>query len=221
MKKVIIINGSPRKNFNTAKVLKEAQKGAEAAGAEIEYFNLVDLNFKGCMSCFACKRKGMDLGGLCAWRDELRPVLEKIVNADAVIMGSPVYDFYPTGMFRNLAERMLFAGGTYMLDENGHPMMNLKRNIPVGLIFTMNATTEQMKQYSMDNVLNANELGFKMVYGYAETLYVCDTYQFNDYSKYNCNMFDEAHKAEVRDNQFPKDLAKAYDLGKRLVEMNI
>ena len=85
----------------------------------------------------------------------------------------------------------------------------------------MNATTEQMKQYSMDSVLNANELGFKMVYGYAETLYVCDTYQFNDYSKYNCNMFDEAHKAEVRDNQFPKDLAKAYDLGKRLVEMNI
>ena len=155
MTKVIIINGSPRKNFNTAKVLKEAQKGAEAAGAEVEYFNLVDLNFKGCMSCFACKRKGMDLGGLCALRDELRPVLEKIVNADAVIMGSPVYDFYPTGMFRNLAERMLFAGGTYMLDENGHPMMNLKRNIPVGLIFTMNATTEQMKQYSMDSVLNA------------------------------------------------------------------
>ncbi len=55
MKKVIIINGSPRKNFNTAKVLKEAQKGAEAAGAEVEYFNLVDLNFKGCMSYYACK----------------------------------------------------------------------------------------------------------------------------------------------------------------------
>lgn len=221
MKKVIIINGSPRKNGNTAKMLKEAQKGAEETGAEVEYFNLYDYDFKGCRSCFVCKLKGNKTGGLCAIKDEAKPILENILQADAVIMGSPVYDFYPTGMFRNLAERMLFAGGTYMLDENGHPMMNLKRNIPVGLIFTMNATTEQMKQYSMDSVLNANELGFKMVYGYAETLYVCDTYQFNDYSKYNCNMFDESHKAEVRDNQFPKDLAKAYDLGKRLVEINI
>ena len=53
MKKVIIINGSPRKNFNTAQVLKEAQKGAESVGANTEYFNLVDLNFKDCMSCFA------------------------------------------------------------------------------------------------------------------------------------------------------------------------
>ena len=40
MKKVIILNAGPRKNFNTAKMLKEAQRGAEAAGAETEYFNL-------------------------------------------------------------------------------------------------------------------------------------------------------------------------------------
>lgn len=44
MKKVIIINGSPRKNFNTAKLLKEAQKGAELSGAETEYFNLYDID---------------------------------------------------------------------------------------------------------------------------------------------------------------------------------
>ena len=53
MKKVIILNGSPRKNFNTAKLLKEAQKGAETAGAQTEYFNLYDINYKGCLSCFA------------------------------------------------------------------------------------------------------------------------------------------------------------------------
>ena len=120
MKKVIILNGSPRKNFNTALALKEAQKGAESAGAEVEYINLVDLNYKGCMSCFACKRKGINLGGLCALKDDLRPVLEKIIDSHAVIIGSPVYYSYPTGMFRNLLERMLFAGGTYMLDENGN-----------------------------------------------------------------------------------------------------
>ena len=42
MKKVIILNSSPRKNFNTAKLLKEAQKGAESVGAQAEYFNLYD-----------------------------------------------------------------------------------------------------------------------------------------------------------------------------------
>lgn len=57
MKKVIIINGSPRKNGNTAKMLKEAQKGAEETGAEVEYFNLYDYDFKGCRSCFVCKLK--------------------------------------------------------------------------------------------------------------------------------------------------------------------
>ena len=109
MKKVIILNASPRKNFNTFQLLNEAQKGAESAGAEVEFINLVDLNYKGCMSCFACKRKGANLGGLCAWKDDLRPVLEKIIQSDAVIIGSPIYYSYPTGMFRNLIERMLFA----------------------------------------------------------------------------------------------------------------
>ncbi len=221
MKEVIILNASPRKNFNTAQLLKEAQRGAEQAGAEVEYINLVDINFKGCMSCFACKRKGVDLGGLCAWKDDLKPVLERIINADAVIIGSPIYYSYPTGMFRNLLERMLFAAGKYMVDEKGNFMRNLKRNIPVGLIFTMNVPENQLSDYNYPTILGANEWALNMLYGYCETLYVCDTYQFTDYSKYDCNVFSEEHKREVRETQFPKDLEKAFNLGKRLTEMNI
>ena len=216
MKKVVILNGSPRKNFNTAQALKEAQRGADSVGAETEYINLVDLNYKGCMSCFSCKRKGTNLQGLCAWKDELRPVLEKIINSDAVIIGSPIYYSYPSGMFRNLIERMLFAGGTYMIDENGNFMRNLKRNIPVGLIYTMNVQENSMSNYNYPTILGANEFYLKMIYGYCETLNICDTYQFSDYSKYDCNMFDERHKREIKETQFPKDLEKAFDLGKRL-----
>ena len=65
MSKVMIINGSPRKNFNTAKMLKEAARGAEDAGAETEIINLYDLSFKGCISCLVCKRKGVEQKGLC------------------------------------------------------------------------------------------------------------------------------------------------------------
>ncbi len=219
MKKVIVLNGSPRKNFNTAQLLKEAQKGAESVGAEVEYINLVDMNFKGCMSCFACKRKGADLGGLCAWRDELQPVLQRILNADAVIIGSPIYYSYPTGMFRNLIERMLFAGGTYMQDGKGGWKRNLTRDIPVGLIFTMNCPESMADQFAYPTILGANEMFLKMIYGYCETLNSYDTYQFNDYSKYDCDVFDEGHKRSVKETQFPKDKESAFDLGKRLAEM--
>jgi len=222
MKKVIILNASPRKNFNTAKMLKAAQNGAESTGAEVEYIDLVNLNYKGCISCFACKRKGSTTNGLCAYKDELRPVLEKILNADAVIIGSPIYYSFPTGMFRNLIERMLFAAGTYMKDEKtGWSKRVLKRIIPVGLIYTMNVQENLMKQYNYDTITGTTEWTVKTIFGYAETLNACDTYQFTDYSKYDCDVFDEKHKAKVRDTQFPQDLEKAFDLGKRLVEINL
>jgi multimeric flavodoxin WrbA len=56
--KAIFINGSPRKNKNTAQMLEAAMKGAQEAGAEVEMIHLYGLNYKGCMSCFLYKRKG-------------------------------------------------------------------------------------------------------------------------------------------------------------------
>ena len=58
--KTIILNGSPRKNQNTALMLKSAQKGAAEAGSETEYIDLYDLSFTGCRSCLICKLKGKD-----------------------------------------------------------------------------------------------------------------------------------------------------------------
>jgi len=56
--KVMAINGSPRKNWNTATLLEKALEGAASEGAETEIVHLYDLEFKGCTSCFACKLKG-------------------------------------------------------------------------------------------------------------------------------------------------------------------
>lgn len=217
MGKVIILNCSPRRNSNTASLLKEAAKGAQEVGAQIEYYNLIDIQFKGCVSCFACKIKGSTTNGLCAYKDELRPILENIMTADAVIIGSPIYYSYPTGMFRNLLERMLFAAGTYMIGEE----TTLKRTIPVGLIYTMNVTEDGAKLYNYHELMAPNEEYLKYIYGYAESLWVYDTYQFSDYSKYNCDMFDEPHKAEVRAHQFPVDMQRAYELGKKLTSLEL
>ena len=217
MKKVIILNASPRTNFNTAKMLKEAQKGAESVGAEVEYFDLVKLNYKGCMSCFACKIKNSKTNGLCAIRDDLRPILEKIIQADAVIIGTPVYFSYATGMFRNLMERMLFAAYKYMKTNANC----LNRKIPVGLIYTMNCPEGLSKQINYDITLGSDANPCRMIFGYCEVLNAYDTYQFTDYSKYDCDLFDEAHKKEMLETQFPKDLEKAFDLGKRLTELKL
>jgi hypothetical protein len=59
----------------------------------------------------------------------------------------------------------------------------------------------------------ARQLG---MFGPTEILYSFDTYQFNDYSRYDAAMLPEERKARVRETRFPQDLQKAYELGKRL-----
>ncbi|MBR1776725.1 flavodoxin family protein [bacterium] len=219
MKRIIILNGSPRKNFNTAKLLKEAQMGAESVGAEVEYYNLYDVNFKGCMSCFACKRKGNNTNCVCAIKDDLRPILEKCVKADGIIIGSPVYFSYPTGEFRSFLERLLFPIHTYIVDKETGGLKSLRpKVIPTGVIFTMNCPKEMMEKYNYPLILNDNVHCLEHVLGYSEALYSCDTYQFIDYSKYDIDLFDEKHKAKVREEQFPKDMQSAFEMGKRIAE---
>ena len=54
---ILLINGSPRKNMNTATLLEKAAKGARSAGADVELVHLYDYEYSGCKSCFACKIK--------------------------------------------------------------------------------------------------------------------------------------------------------------------
>ena len=99
---VLAINGSPRKNWNTATLLNNALEGAASTGAATELIHLYDLNYKGCISCFACKLKGGKSYGKCAYQDELSPVLDKIAAADAIFLGSPIYFGNVTGEMRSL-----------------------------------------------------------------------------------------------------------------------
>ena len=119
-----------------------------------------------------------------------------------------------------IAERLLFANHTYMVDkENGGLKRRLDKIIPTGIIYTMNCPEELSKQINYDIILEDNVKSFNHIMGYAESLYSYDTKQFADFSKYNCDLFDEQHKNQVQQTQFPKDLEKAFDLGKRLIEM--
>lgn len=210
MKKVIILNASPRKNWNTAKLLQEAQKGAEAAGATTEFINLYDLKFTGCRSCLACKRKGAQLNK-CYWPDDLSPLIEKILQAQAVIIGTPIYMGGPTAHFHALYERLGFCVLSYATRQS-----TLERHVNVGLIYTMNAP-KPYYEGNMRAALEPIENGYKhLLRGQVETYASCDTLQVTDYSKYDMDMFNPTHKAQVHQTQFPLDLQNAFELGKKL-----
>ncbi|HTX61378.1 MAG TPA: flavodoxin family protein, partial [Methanobacterium sp.] len=204
-------NGSPRKEWNTATLLKKALEGAESQGAETELIHLYDLDYKGCRSCFNCKTKGSKSYGRCAVRDDLTDVFKKIEEADAVILGSSIYFGTVTGEMRSFMERLIFPHFTYTTP----PQSLFPKEIKSGFIYTMNITEEQIGEYGYNQVFNTNEQLFKLLFGNSESLFSFDTYQFKDYSKVVADRFDAEHKAKRRKEVFPEDCQKAFDMGAR------
>ncbi|MCK4985328.1 MAG: flavodoxin family protein, partial [Desulfobacterales bacterium] len=137
--KVIAFNGSPRKKWNTATLLEKALEGAASQGAETELIHLYEIDFKGCISCFACKTKGGKSYGRCAVEDDLRPILKKVLQADAIILGSPIYFGTVSGEMRSFMERLLFPYRPYA-DERDPRQSLFPKKIPTGFIYTMNVT---------------------------------------------------------------------------------
>ena len=207
--KVIILNGSPRKNWNTAMMLKEAQKGAESVGAGTEYIDLYALSFTGCRSCLACKRKNAERCK-CFWKDDLSPVIDRIFAADALIIGSPIYLGDITSQVRALIERLHFCALSY--DDYSNYFTG---KVNVGIILTMNAPKAF---YNMSYRKKAKETAqiFKALNGTVEVYACCDTLQTADYSKFNMAGFNENHKKAVREKQFPEDLKCAFEMGVKL-----
>lgn len=216
--KALFVNGSPRKNWNTHKMLESAMQGAKDAGAECELVHLYDHPFKGCVSCFACKLKNAKTHGLCAFKDALTPILEKALASDVLVAGSPVYFSYPTGMFRSFIERLLFPIMSYNVNPDGTRPRAIDKVIHSGIIYTMNCPEDFAPKMHYPELLAPNAQAMGMILGDCETLCAYNTYQFPDYSRYDSGMFSEEVKAKYRDEHFPVDLKNAYELGKRLAE---
>ena len=217
--KIIAFNGSPRKNWNTATLLKKALEGAASQGAETELIHLYDLNFKGCKSCFACKTKGGKSYGRCAIEDDLTPVLKKVEDADAIILGSPIYFGTVSGEMHSFMERLMFPYRPYA-DPRDPQQSLFSKKINTGFIYTMNATQEQMKEWEFDQPPRYNEKMLKLIFGVSESLFCFDTYQFEDYSKIVAKRFDPEKKAKRRQVVFPKDCQKALEMGARFARKN-
>jgi len=212
--KVLAINGSPRKKWNTATLLEKALEGAASRGAETSLVHLYDLDFKGCTSCFACKLKDGKSYGKCAMNDGLTPVLEKLVDASALLLGSPIYFGTVTGEMRSFMERLLFPYLTYTRP----PGSLFNRKIPTAFIYTMNVPEDQMKEYCYPVHIGLNENVLSRTFGQAESLCAFETLQFEDYDKVVFSYFDPEERRERRRTVFPEDCRKAFELGARFAD---
>lgn len=211
--KFFAINGSPRPKCNTAQLLDKALEGVLDVfpDAHVERINLYDFPFHGCKSCFACKRINGKHYGRCVQNDDLKPILDEIVQADGIILGSPIYLSDVTGNMRCFLERFVFPFVAYSKTE----VVEHKR-MPLAYIYTMNASEEISYQIGYHDLHDRFEMDLGGVFSKPEHLYVYETYQFKNYSKYVSDAFDEKERKEIRKNQFPKDLESAFELGKKI-----
>lgn len=213
MKKIIIIDGGPRKNMNTAKLLQQFAEGAKTAGNEIEVktVRLYDLDYKGCMSCMACKLKGQ-ASNICRFKDVLTPVLEEIGQADGLVLGSPIYFGEVTGKMRTFLERLAFPWLSY----NDYSLTAPKR-MPVVLVETMNGTPERNNSNSFGSMLWC----ITSALGEPQHIFGYNTCQVTHYDRYELGGFSEGAKHAWRDAHWQEDLRKAYEAGKQMAEDTI
>ncbi|AEF81396.1 flavodoxin family protein [Leadbettera azotonutricia] len=207
--KIIGINGSPRKGWSTHVLVEEALKGAATEGAETELVNLYDLQFKGCISCFECKRKAGPSLGRCAVKDDIKPLLDRIDACDGLILGSPIYVGEVTASVRAFIERLTFQYITYRKDRKSF----FPRRIPVKLIYTMNIPASAVEPNGYGVKFRFYEDLFARLIGPAETLLSTETWQTTDYGKYEMTMFDGDERKKRRETVFPEDKRKAFEMG--------
>ena len=210
MKKIIIIDGGPRATFNTASMLKKIAEGAGSVSKEIEVktIRLYALDYKGCMSCMACKIKGK-ASNVCKFKDALTPVLEEIAQADGLVLGSPIYFGDVTGQMRTFLERLAFPWLSY----NDYSMTAPKR-MPVVLLETMNGLPNRNNSQGFGSM----EYCIANALGQPDKLYAYNTYQVKNYANFELEGFSEEAKRNYREEHWEEDLQKAFEAGKRMAE---
>lgn len=213
MKKIVVINGSPRTGWNTDTLLREAAKGAESVGAEVTYFDLYKLDkFTGCVSCFGCKLP--EHLGVCVCKDGLTSVLEEIRSADGLIMGAPNYLGDISAGLRALYERLIFQTLSYKTEPRSYN----KHLIPVLFIMTSNCSEEYYSRIGYDKMLENYRKTLSGMVGPTKVMVSGDTLQVNDYSRYNWTMFNPEAKKSRYEEVFPGEKKKAFDFGVEMVQ---
>jgi NAD(P)H-dependent FMN reductase len=99
--RIVGLNGSPHCDGNTVTLMRWVLEGCTEAGADVEWIHVVDHNIQYCQGCFTCLRTGV-----CPIEDDLLAVRERLLSADGIVVGSPVYADQPTAQLKTLMDRL-------------------------------------------------------------------------------------------------------------------
>ena len=99
-KKILILSGSPRKGGNSDLLCDEFAKGAAEAGHQVEKLRVAEKAIGFCRGCYGCRDSGV-----CVIRDDMAQILEKIIDADVLVLASPVYFYSIDAQLKALIDR--------------------------------------------------------------------------------------------------------------------
>ena len=101
MKKVLILSGSPRKGGNSDLLCDEFARGAIDAGNKVEKIRVAEKKIGYCSACYYC----VTSGGVCAKKDDMAEILQKMIDADVIVLASPVYFYSIDAQLKTLIDR--------------------------------------------------------------------------------------------------------------------
>lgn len=100
-KKVLIISTSLRGGSNSEILAKECEKGAKAAGHDVQFLSLKEKEVKYCIGCLSCQRNGS-----CVLKDDVADVLELVKNTEVIVFATPIYYYEMSGQMKTLLDRL-------------------------------------------------------------------------------------------------------------------
>ena len=211
MKKIILIDGGPRKNMNTASLADAFADGVRESGdIEVKRVRLYELKYRGCMSCLACKLKGKS-SRICLFPDDLKTLLEEVASADGLAVATPIYMGDMTAQTKAFLERLVFPWLSYENFSVAAP-----KRIPVVFLYTMNASEDFLPM-----LIPHLEFTEKLVgngFDLMERVAACFTAQVKDYSRYEMARCDPDARMRYRETHWPADLKKASDSGRNMAK---
>lgn len=147
--KILGISCSPRKSGNTVAMLDEALKSASADGADVELYSVSGKNIQPCRACRSCSKEG-----ICAQDDDMQELYEKILEADGIIFGTPIYFYGMASQAKAIMDRTIALS---------HPERNMN-NIVCGVVSVCGSLglVDALKDYSFyiiqKRMLPANQI---------------------------------------------------------------
>ena len=204
--KVVAVNASPRKGWNSDQMLDAFIEGVQqrCPTAEVEKVQLYDMDFKGCRGCLACALKATE-NGQCLYKDGATQLLRAIKSADGFVFSAPVYYFEVPSQMRAILERLFYPGAA-------------AKEIPVTCIYTMNQPRENMEKYFGRHIEDLSMHLGNTFHTDPEVIYAFQTLQWKNPERYLMPEAFYEERKRIHDAQFANDLQNAREGGMRMAD---